>query len=249
MRQLPTIIVPARLASTRLERKLLYPIEGKPLILWTAERIRSEAPEFPLFFAVDSEELYECLSRAGFEAIRTRESHSSGTDRIAEANAIIGADQVINVQGDEPLILGEQIRQLAESFNAGHSMATLATWFRDAEEFYDPNCVKVLRSFDGRALYFSRAPIPYAREMKGSISSEWLQENHCYKHMGIYAYTAEFLKAILELRPGVLESIERLEQLRVLENGYSIQLALSDKPSMGIDTIEDVERFKVYLTG
>ena len=126
MRQLPTIIVPARLASTRLERKLLYPIEGKPLILWTAERIRSEAPEVPLFFAVDSEELYECLSSAGFEAIRTRESNSSGTDRIAEANAIIGADQVINVQGDEPLILGEQIRQLAESFIAGHSMATLA---------------------------------------------------------------------------------------------------------------------------
>lgn len=247
MRQLPTIIVPARLASSRLERKLLYPIEGKPLIVWTAERIRSEAPEFPLFFAVDSEELFDCLTGAGFEAIRTRDSHPSGTDRIAEANEVIGADQVINVQGDEPLILGEHIKRLADAFSEGQSMATLATRFRDTEEFYDPNCVKVVRSLDGQALYFSRAPIPYAREMKGAITLEWLEENGCYKHMGIYAYTAEFLKAIPDLRPGVLESIERLEQLRVLENGHSIQLALTEKPSLGIDTLEDIERFKVHL--
>lgn len=247
MRQPPTIIVPARLESARLKRKLLLPIEGKPLILWTAERIRSEAPEFPLFFAVDSEELYDCLTVAGYKAIRTRAAHPSGTDRIAEANASIGAERVINVQGDEPLILGEQIKGLAKAFNQGHSMATLATRFRNTEEFYDPNCVKVVRSLDGRALYFSRSPIPYAREHKGSITEEWLKENHCYKHMGIYAYTAEFLKAFPDLKSGVLESIERLEQLRVLENGHTIQLALTDKPSLGIDTIEDVERFKVHL--
>lgn len=247
MRQLPTIIVPARLASARLERKLLYPIEGKPLILWTAERIRSEAPEFPLFFAVDSQELYDCITGAGFEAIRTGEAHPSGTDRIAEANAVIGADQVINVQGDEPLITGEQIKRLAEAFRDGHSMATLATRFLNTEEFYNPNCVKVVRSLDGQALYFSRAPIPYAREKKGAITTEWLEENHCFKHMGIYAYTSEFLKAIPDLRPGALESIERLEQLRVLENGYAIQVALTEEPSLGIDTIEDVERFKVHL--
>lgn len=247
MRQLPTIIVPARLASSRLEHKLLYPIEGKPLILWTAERIRSEAPEFPLFFAVDSEELYECLTLAGFEAIKTRQSHPSGTDRIAEANEVIGADRVINVQGDEPLISGEHIKQLADALSDGHSMATLATRFTNTEEFYDSNCVKVVQSLDGQALYFSRAPIPYARESKGSITIEWLSENRCFKHLGIYAYTAEFLQAIPNLRPGVLESIERLEQLRVLENGYFIQLALTDKSSLGIDTIEDIERFKVHL--
>lgn len=247
MSQLPTIIVPARLESSRLERKLLYEINGKPLIIWTAERIKSEAPNFPLFFAVNSLELSECLKSYGFDSIPTRDDHLSGTDRIAEANQTIGAEWVINVQGDEPLILGSQILTLADSFKKGHQMATLATPFTETEAFYNPNDVKVVCSLDGNALYFSRSPIPYTRASKGKVSTDWLLQNRCYKHIGLYGYSAEFLRSISRMRRGQLEAIESLEQLRVLENGHSIYVGISNEETIGIDTIEDVENFKAYL--
>ena len=180
MSQLPTIIVPARLESSRLERKLLYEINGKPLIIWTAERIKSEAPNFPLFFAVDSSELSECLKSNGFDSILTGADHQSGTDRIAEANETIGSEWVINIQGDEPLIQASQIQILADSLKEGHSMATLATPFSEVEAFYNPNAVKVVRSLNGNALYFSRSPIPYARSLQGEVSTDWILKNHCY---------------------------------------------------------------------
>ena len=169
MSQLPSIIVPARLESSRLERKLLYEINGKPLIIWTAERIKSEAADFPLFFAVDSSELSECLISHGFDSILTRVDHTSGTDRIAEANETINAEWVINVQGDEPLIQASQIQTLADSLAEGRLMATLATPFTELEAFYNPNAVKVVRSLNGNALYFSRSPIPYARSFNGEV--------------------------------------------------------------------------------
>lgn len=247
MSQLPTIIVPARLESSRLERKLLYEINGKPLIIWTAERIKSEVPDFPLFFAVDSSELSESLKAFGFDSILTRTDHPSGTDRIAEANETIGAEWVINVQGDEPLIMGSQIQTLANSFKEGHQMATLATPFTEMEAFYNPNEVKVVRSLDGNALYFSRSPIPYARGLKGKVSTEWLLENHCYKHIGLYGYSADFLRSVTKMRRGQLEALENLEQLRILENGHSIFVGISNEQTIGIDTIEDVENFKAYL--
>ena len=247
MSQLPTIIVPARLESSRLERKLLYEINGKPLIIWTAERIKSEVPDFPLFFAVDSLELSESLKAFGFDSILTRTDHPSGTDRIAEANETIGAEWVINVQGDEPLIMGSQIQTLANSFKEGHQMATLATPFTEMGAFYNPNEVKVVRSLDGNALYFSRSPIPYARSLKGKVSTEWLLENHCYKHIGLYGYSADFLRSVTKMRRGQLEALENLEQLRILENGHSIFVGISNEQTIGIDTIEDVENFKAYL--
>lgn len=247
MSQLPTIIVPARLASSRLERKLLYEINGKPLIIWTAERIQSEAPDFPLFFAVDSSELSDCLNSFGHDSILTRVDHPSGTDRIAEANESIGAKWVINVQGDEPLILGSQIQMLADSLKEGHQMATLATPFTNAKEFYNPNDVKVVRRLDGNALYFSRSPVPYARSLKGEVSTDWLLKNHCYKHIGIYGYSAEFLNLIVTMQKGDLESWESLEQLRILENGHSIYVGISNEETIGIDTMEDIENFKAYL--
>ena len=249
MSQLPTIIVPARLESSRLERKLLHEIHGKPLIIWTAERIRSEAPDFPLFFAVDSLELSECLKSFHFDSISTRADHPSGTDRLAEANETIGAEWVINVQGDEPLILGSQIQTLADSFKEGHQMSTLATPFTEVEAFYNPNDVKVVRSLDGNALYFSRSPIPYTRSLKGEVTTDWLSKNHCYKHIGLYGYSAGFLRSIAKMRRGQLEALESLEQLRILENGHSIYVGISNEETMGIDTIEDVESFKAYLTG
>lgn len=246
MSKKPSIIVPARLASSRFPRKLLYPVRGKPIILWTAERIRLVAPELPLYFAVDDEALESCLKNAGFNTVRTKTDHPSGTDRLAEANASIGAPAVINVQGDEPLVTGEQIRMLAEGLQKGFAMATLAIPFKNSEDFLDPNQVKVVRDRSGAALYFSRSPIPFARDTK--VNDSWLAENKCYRHLGLYAYDADFLSCFSGLEPGYLESVEKLEQLRAMEHGYKINVGITDQPTVGIDTKEDVAKFESLLT-
>ncbi len=148
------IIVPCRLESTRFPRKLLHQIRGRPLVLWVADRIAREAPEFPLWFAVDHELLRDCVSSAGYQAIMTDSGHASGTDRIAEANRTVRAGQVINVQADEPLITGAQIRAIAGLLDSGAAMATLATPFKRVVDFYNTNQVKVVLRRDGRAMYF-----------------------------------------------------------------------------------------------
>jgi len=243
----PSIIVPARLASTRFPRKLLHDVRGKPLIVWTAERIRAVAPEFPLFFAVDDAELAECLEGAGFEAIRTRADHPSGTDRLAEANAEVGAHAVINVQGDEPLVTGEQIRALAAGLETEAAIATLAIPFEQPEDFRSPHQVKVVRDRAGFALYFSRSPIPFARDAGGPVDAGWLAANHCYRHLGLYAYDAGFLEAFATLEPGYLEQTEKLEQLRAMEHGFRIHVGITEQPTVGIDTPEDVAAFEARL--
>jgi 3-deoxy-manno-octulosonate cytidylyltransferase (CMP-KDO synthetase) len=241
------IIVPCRLESTRFPRKLLHIIRGKPLVLWVAERISSQAPEYPLYFAVDHELLHEQLTRAGFRAIRTRSDHSSGTDRIAEANREVRADQVINVQADEPAVSAGQIRLLARLIAGAAEMATLGTPFRRAEDFQNPNQVKVVCDEAGRALYFSRAPIPYAREAQGRGDDAWVAGHPCRKHLGLYAYKAGLLERFAQLAPGKLEQVEKLEQLRVLENGIAIQVGLTEDPSIGVDTPEDAAKFEAWL--
>jgi len=246
MSKKPSIIVPARLASSRFPRKLLHEVRGKSIILWTAERIRAVAPEFPLYFAVEDAELEEHLQAAGFEAIRTRADHPSGTDRLAEANASIGASAVINVQGDEPLVTGEQIRSLAEGLREGIAMSTLAIPFEKTEDFKSPNQVKVVRDRSGAALYFSRSPLPFARGV--DVTDEWLVANPCYRHLGLYAYDAEFLNKFSVLEPGYLETVEKLEQLRAMEHGYRIHVGITDQPTIGIDTPEDGVRFEAYLS-
>ena len=247
MSKMPSIIVPARLASARFPRKLLFQVRGKPVILWTAERIRSVAPEFPLYFAVDDDALEACLDAAGFEVIRTRPDHPSGTDRLAEANAIVGATAVINVQGDEPLVTGEQIRALAEGLQGDAAMSTLAIPFTRPEDFANPNQVKVVRDRAGFALYFSRAAIPFARESHGTVDSAWLADHRCYRHLGLYAYKADFLSRFSSLEPGFLENIEKLEQLRAMEHGYRIHVGITDQATIGIDAPEDVAAFEVAL--
>ena len=245
MSKKPSIIVPARLASSRFPRKLLHEVRGKPIILWTAERIRSVAPEFPLYFAVEDVELGDCLKNAGFEAVLTRADHTSGTDRLAEANETIGAPAVINVQGDEPLVTGEQIRALAEGLQSGAAISTLAMKFERVDDFTNPNQVKVVRDHSGNALYFSRASIPSLRD--GDVSEQWLAQNACYRHLGLYAYDAEFLSAFSELKPGFLETTEKLEQLRAMEYGYKIHVGITNQPTIGIDTPEDVAKFEAHL--
>jgi 3-deoxy-manno-octulosonate cytidylyltransferase (CMP-KDO synthetase) len=242
------IIVPARLASTRFPKKLLHEVGGKPIILWTAERIRSEAPEYPLYFAVDDDALEACLSGAGFQTVRTRPDHPSGTDRLAEANATVDASIVINVQGDEPLVTGEQIRALASGLTGDAAVATLATPFSEVSSLANPNQVKVVRDRAGYALYFSRSPIPFARESGGRVDAAWLQQNPCLRHLGLYAYRADFLEAFSGLEPGVLEQIEKLEQLRAMEHGYRIHVGLTRQATVGIDTIEDIAEFEASLT-
>lgn len=243
------IIVPCRLESTRFPRKLLHNIKGKPLVLWVAERIRMEAPEFPLWFAVDDALLAAPLNAAGFQTIMTSVSHQSGTDRLAEANRTVRAERVINVQADEPLVTGAQIRRLAELIAGPAAMATLATPFTRAEDFANPNQVKVVFAPGGgwRSLYFSRSPMPFARDLGGKVDDAWVAANPCYKHLGLYAYKAELLEKFATLPIGRYERIEKLEQLRVLENGYEIGCDVTSDPGLGVDTPEDAVKFESAL--
>lgn len=218
------------------------------MLAWVAERIAQQAPEFPLYFAVDHPLLAECVSNRGFQAIMTSERHQSGTDRIAEANRQVKADHVINVQADEPLVSAAQLRQLAQLIAGPSAMATLGTPFKTAADFGNPNQVKVVFRRDGRALYFSRSPMPYARDHGGAVSDAWVAANPCYKHLGLYAYKADLLEKFAQLPLGRLEQIEKLEQLRVLENGYDIAVGLTEDPTIGVDTPEDAVKFENALS-
>lgn len=242
-----SIIVPVRLESSRFPHKPLFKIRGKPLILWTAERIVEQVPELPLYFAVEDPTVYKLLDSNGFQVILTKSSHPTGTDRIAEANETIGAEYVINVQGDEPLITGPQIRVLEELIRGPADMATLATRFGKEEDLRDPDKVKVVLDKESRALYFSRAPIPFARGHRGYVDARWLEGNECYWHLGVYAYTASFLKEYGTLPQGRLERVEMLEQLRALEHGYEIRVGICQERTIGIDSIGDAAEFEKIL--
>jgi len=241
------IIVPCRLESKRFPKKLLHKINGKPLLRWVADRIAQVAPGFDLWFAVDDPLLADCLAPGGYRTIMTRVDHASGTDRIAEANRSVNADLVINVQADEPLVSGDQIRLLGKLILGPADMATLATRFDSAVDFRNPNQVKVVCDNEGRALYFSRSPIPFPRDLGGDPSDGWVGENPCYKHLGLYAYKARFLEEFASLPPGRLEQIERLEQLRALENGRRIAVGITEDPTIGVDVPEDAVKFAAHL--
>lgn len=243
---LPTIIVPARLASTRFPGKLLSMVNGKPLILWTAERISEVAPEFNLFFAVDGNEIGDVLEASGFSVVKTDPSLVSGTDRIAAANLEILADTIINVQADEPRIDRSHLHALSESLKPeGTLMSTLAVKFSSEKDFHDPNQVKVVCDQHGNALYFSRSSIPFCR------SSDWQRSevdgDGPLKHLGLYGYKSDFLRRFSMFPEGKLEKIEKLEQLRVLEFGEKISVSVVDTETHGIDTPEDLARFERLL--
>jgi 3-deoxy-manno-octulosonate cytidylyltransferase (CMP-KDO synthetase) len=226
---------------------LLHKIQGKPLVAWVADRIASVAPDLDLWFAVDDPLIAGCLSPGGYRTVMTRVDHSSGTDRIAEANRTVRADHVINVQADEPMVSAEQIQLLAKLVSGPADMATLATRFTTASDFRNPNQVKVVCDREGRARYFSRSPIPFPRDQGGAPDDGWVAANPCYRHLGLYAYKAALLEDFARLPPGRLEEIEKLEQLRVIENGREIAVGITSDPTIGVDTPEDAEKFEEYL--
>ena len=238
------IVIPARLASTRLPQKLLLRETGKTLLQHTFEAASRARRPVGVTIAVDCQQLEAAVSAFGGEAVMTDESLPSGTDRVAAvAGQMPEVDVFINVQGDEPEISAEAIDQVAEllEMNPTASVATLAAPIRDRSRLDDPACVKVVRDNAGRAMYFSRSPIPHARswdnELLNSDPPVFLQ------HIGIYAYRRDFLLRLKSLPPSPLEQIEKLEQLRFLQAGCGIMVGTIGHAPKGIDTPADYRAF------
>ena len=241
-----TAVIPARLASTRLPRKVLLEIGGKPMVRHAYERaLASGAAE--VIIATDDEEVAGVCAAFGADVQLTGRHHRSGTDRIAEVAALrrLPEDRiVVNVQADEPLLPPPLVRQAAEDLEAfpGAGLATLCTPITSRAEVFDPNVVKVVLDREGFALYFSRAPVPwprdaFARDRATLPPGEWL------RHIGLYGYRVAALRAFAALPPGRLEQLEALEQLRALEAGWRIAVALAPSPfPPGVDTPEDLAR-------
>jgi 3-deoxy-manno-octulosonate cytidylyltransferase (CMP-KDO synthetase) len=244
------VVIPARYASSRLPAKPLLDLGGKPMVVRVAERAAlSGASE--ICVATDHTEVAAAARAHGLDVLMTRADHPSGTDRLAEVVALKGWGDdtlVVNVQGDEPLIEPELVAQTARQLAAsGADIATVAHPIVDAADFFNPNVVKVVCRVDGDALYFSRAPIPYARDhFAREGGGETLPEDFpALRHVGLYAYRARFLKAYAQLAPSPIEGFEALEQLRALWHGYRITVAVVDhQPPAGVDTPEDAERVR-----
>ncbi len=246
------VVIPARFASTRLPGKPLADIGGKPMVVRVAERAACAAPSGSknVWVATDHADVLAACSAHGVQALLTRADHPQGTDRIAEVVAQLQlADSaiVVNVQGDEPLIAPELIRAVADTLaaNPDAAIATASHSISDAKEFFNPNVVKVVTDVDGYAHYFSRAPIPYARDAF-AIDQTSLPKNFiAQRHIGIYAYRAAFLKRYTALTPAPTEQWEALEQLRAMYHGYRIAvLPWTGAIAPGVDTPEDLARVR-----
>jgi 3-deoxy-manno-octulosonate cytidylyltransferase (CMP-KDO synthetase) len=242
-------IVPARLASTRLPNKHLYPILGRPLIEWVWRRVEQMSVLDHALVATDSEEVAEVCRALGAPVEMTSGEHPSGTDRVAEvANRPEYASYryVANVQGDEPLLKEAHLRSAIELVTSGGwDVGTCATPLMSDEARKDPSVVKVTRAANGRALYFSRAPIPYKRDEKPA--GEELEREPFLRHVGIYAYTRDALNDWVALAPSQLERLEQLEQLRPVEAGLRIGVAIVGSADPGVDTAADVLRMEEKL--
>ena len=226
-------VIPARLASTRLPRKMLRQIAGKPLIGVVYEAVRSSSLLADVIIATDSEEIMAACKEHGWYAQMTSSAHRSGTERVHEISGRESADVYLNVQGDEPLVRTEQIASLLRVMeNPGALVGTLMTPAA-AIDIFNPNAVKVVTDLNGRALYFSRATIPFDRD--GTAP-------RYFKHLGLYAYRKPALDQFISLPESSLERSERLEQLRFLENGVEIYVDETPYDSVGVDTEEDLQR-------
>ncbi|TRZ70612.1 MAG: 3-deoxy-manno-octulosonate cytidylyltransferase [Rhodocyclaceae bacterium] len=243
------IVIPARHASTRLPGKALADIAGKPMIVRVveaAQRCRNDG----IWVATDHQDILSAVEPLGVLGLMTRLDHPSGTDRIAEVAVRLGwgdDEIVVNLQGDEPLIDPLLIESVAEALSAdpGAAMATASHAITAAEDFFNPNVVKVVSDKHGRALYFSRAPIPWCRDAFGVTQDVLPPELQAQRHIGLYAYRVGFLRKYGELQPSPLECDEALEQLRALWHGYPIRVVVCEHaPVAGVDTADDLERVR-----
>ncbi|MDR0996357.1 MAG: 3-deoxy-manno-octulosonate cytidylyltransferase [Zoogloeaceae bacterium] len=247
-------VIPARYASTRLPGKPLLDLGGKPMVVRVAERAKAAGAQ-TVVVATDSPEVEAAAKAHGIDALMTSADHASGTDRLAEVVRAQGwGDEVlvVNVQGDEPLIDPAHITLAARSLaGSGADIATLAHPLSSAEEFFNPNVVKVVCNEQGDALYFSRAPIPWARDAFATDRNQLPAALPAYRHIGLYAYRAAFLRDYAALAPSPLEQLESLEQLRALWHGRRIRVEIvSGPPAPGVDTPEDAARMQaMFLSG
>lgn len=238
-------VIPARFASTRFPGKPLHLIAGKPLVQRVVERCRSAGSLSDVVVATDDARIAEVASKF-CRVEMTRDDHPSGTDRIAEVAGRIVADGYVNIQGDEPLMDPAVIDAVA-SLLSKHEMSTAATPIHDLAEFDNPNVVKAVVAMDGRALYFSRRTVPYLRDLAGRPAAEQLAAFPFLKHLGIYGFRRETLLRLVTFPVSPLESAEKLEQLRALENGVPIAVARVAHDSVGVDVPADVARVEALL--
>jgi 3-deoxy-manno-octulosonate cytidylyltransferase (CMP-KDO synthetase) len=236
------IVIPARYASSRLPGKPLLRETGKYLIQHVYERACEARNIEQVVVATDDARIANAVLSFGGRVTMTRADHPSGTDRVAEVAARLEADLIVNVQGDEPLIEPRSLELLADMLrqDAEADLATLAVPFRSEEDWRNPHCVKAVCDDAGRALYFSRSPVPYVREGKPDFAARPARFLH---HLGLYAYRRDFLLRLAKLPPSPLEQLEKLEQLRVLSAGRKIRVGVVEQAGVGVDTPEDYARF------
>ena len=246
------VVIPARYGSTRLPGKPLLALAGKPMIAHVCERAQEAEPE-AVVVATDDERIFQVVSDLGIQVVMTRPDHASGTERIAEVAQLCGwteDDIIVNLQGDEPLIPPAAIREVAAAL-AGQQqagIATLASEIRETEEIFNPNAVKVVLDKNGYALYFSRAPIPWERGAFSHAGGSPSGNIPYLRHIGMYAYTVDFLNRYCRWSPSILESVEALEQLRILWHGEAILVkVVNEIPVAGVDTPEDLLRVEQAL--
>ncbi len=231
-------IIPARLVSTRLPHKMLREIAGKPLIGWVYEAVRQSPLLADVIVATDSAEILDACRAYGWKARMTSSAHRSGTERVHEVANSVGADVYINVQGDEPLVRSEQLATLMEVMCEPKILVGTVKTPCSPQETHNPNAVKVVTAPDGRALYFSRSTIPFDRDATRPTY---------YKHLGLYAYRKAALDQFVSWPESALEKMERLEQLRFLENGMPMYVGETPFDSIGVDTEEDLQRVTKIL--
>lgn len=240
------IVIPARYASTRLPGKPLLRQSGKYLIQHVYERACQARHADSVVVATDDPRIVAAVESFGGQAVMTQRTHPSGTDRVAEVARGLDADVIVNLQGDEPLIDPASLDLLANLVHHDRyvDMATLAVPLHSIEQWRNPNCVKVVCSAQGRALYFSRSPIPFVRDGQPDFAAK---PARFLQHLGLYAYRRDFLLALAQLPAEPLEQLEKLEQLRVLAMGRQIQVGIVEHCGQGVDTYDDYERFLATL--
>ena len=244
LRSTSYVVIPARLASTRLAGKLLLRETGKPLIQHTYEAARRASRPAGVCVATDHRRIFDAVRSFGGRAEMTSLDAATGTDRIAEvARRLNDVDIVVNLQGDEPELSGDSIDLVIQLLDEKPDavMSTVATPIRSRPQLEDPACVKVVFDSSGRALYFSRSPVPHARNWDDQLLTA--DPPLFYQHIGLYAYRREFLLQLAQMPQSRIERLEKLEQLRVLDAGYSIVVGVVDEPTFGIDTPQDYRRF------